>query len=661
MVKMLQGRVGRGLMAVALAMVAGLGVGLAAPQASDAQTSVASGWQQVSAGRFHSCAVSGAGTLTCWGSNTYGQANAPAGSYRQVDAGAFHTCAVSQAGAVSCWGSNTYGQTNAPAGSYQQVSAGDFHSCALSQAGAIICWGSNGYGQASAPAGSYSEVRAGNFYSCGAAGGAFTCWGSRTHARSVQGGPYPYRQWSAGSFHSCGVTGAGAVTCWGLNSSGQGNAPAGRYRQVSAGQFHTCAVSEAGAVVCWGSNVYGQGNAPAAPIVEEEPAADPPRPTIGERHSDGYFPISFGAATLGQLKASGTALTIELDPADSVTGPAGHGVFAFRPGPAAGGPASAGLDLAALAALRDEVDSYGDYDGDAHGGLAIPDLPVYVRYAPSASSALREAVLKVTLAPASGEQQAATRTISVVPPAAPAASVAGMLRGDADQAVDLAQLAELAVGLRLVPELSDGEAARTKVCLSAPAASPTDGCPAEVALDAGSRLQISGPATFAGTNGGKVLEGGLKLRCESASSLFGGAGAACIVVRDHDGSAATPSRAPRIRINDDATRNVSIDILLVAPAGAFFHAQLVNADGARPLYDDTTGSYYRLGSKYEGSHEVSVNCALVGETESVISGASAGPGETRVIERVQTRQCTTSEGGARTFTERTRYTATASD
>ena len=660
MAKMLQGRFGRGLMATALAAVAGLAFWLATPQPTDAQTSATSGYQQVSAGRFHSCAVSGASAISCWGSNTYGQTNAPAGNYRQVDAGAFHTCAVSETGAVSCWGSNTYGQTNAPAGSYQQVSAGDFHSCALSQAGAITCWGSNGYGQASAPAGSYSEVRAGNFYSCGVSqAGSFTCWGSRTYRPRLQGGPY--RQWSAGSFHSCGVTEAGAITCWGLNSSGQGNAPNGRYRQVSAGQFHTCAVSEAGAVACWGSNVYGQANAPAAPIVEEEPSADPPRPTIGERHSDGYFPLSFGEATLGQLKASGTVLTVELNPADSVTGPTGRSVVAFRPGPAGDGPASTGLDLAALATLRNEVGAYGDYDGEAHGGLAIPDLPVYVRYAPSASSTLREAVLKVTLVPASGEPQAATRTISVVPPAAPTINVAGMLRGDDDQTVDLAQLAELAIGLRLVPALSDGEAAQTKTCLSALAASPTDGCPAEVALDAGSRLQISGPATFDGTNGSKVLEGGLKLRCESAANLFGGTGAACIIIRDHDGSATTPSRPPRIRINDDATRNISIDIVIVAPADTSFYAQLMNADSARPLYNDQTGSYYQLASKYTGSHSISVNCTLASETERIISGATAGPGETQVIEETRTQQCTTSAGDTKTFTQRTRHIATVSD
>ena len=496
------------------------------------------------------------------------------------------------------------------------MSAGGWHACALSTTGAISCWGSNGAGQLNVPSGSYQQV-------------------------------------SAGEFHTCAVTTAGAVSCWGSSAYGRTNAPSGSYQQVSAGRFHSCGLTAAGAATCWGHNSSGQLNAPSLT------ASALPPPTIGARHRDGYFPLSFGDATLGQLKASGTALTVEVTPADSVTGPAAHGAFAFQPGPAGGGPAATGLGLGALAALRDEIDAHGDYDATAHGGLTLPNLPVYVRYAQSASSTLRQAVLKVTLAPAAGEPQATSRTVSVAPPAAPAASVAGMLRGDADQIVDLAQTAELAIGLRLVPALSDGEAALTSVCLSALNAAPTGACPLEVGLGAGSRLQISGPASFEGTNGAKLLDIGLNLNCERTPTRLGGTGIACFIVHDHDGDGATPDRALSIRIDDDADRDISIAAQIVAPSGASFYAQLMNADAARPLYHDATGSYYPLLSKYAGRYAVTVNCTLIGEAESAIS--APGPGGTRMIERIRTRQCTTAGGGTKMLVERTRHEVVAAD
>ena len=42
-----------------------------------------------------------------------------------------------------CWGNNTIGQTDPPAGTYSAVSAGGNHSCALTtagEAGEIVCW-----------------------------------------------------------------------------------------------------------------------------------------------------------------------------------------------------------------------------------------------------------------------------------------------------------------------------------------------------------------------------------------------------------------------------------------------------------------------------------------------------------------------------------------
>ena len=77
---------------------------------------IATGW-------FHSCAVTSTGGVKCWGRNPDGQLgdgtntdrNAPvdvsglASGVTAVSAGSHHTCALTTAGGVKCWGSNDAG------------------------------------------------------------------------------------------------------------------------------------------------------------------------------------------------------------------------------------------------------------------------------------------------------------------------------------------------------------------------------------------------------------------------------------------------------------------------------------------------------------------------------------------------------------------------
>jgi len=230
-----------------------------------------------------------------------------------------HTCGVTTAGAIYCWGSNSRGQigdnsgidqhapalVQAPAGVlFQAVSAGGQHTCAVTTTGDAYCWGRNEFGRlgdgtgtdrrtpvlVAAPAGvTFTSVSAGAAHSCGLAapGGVAYCWGGNSFGQlgdnSGTDQPSPvlvqapagvtFTAVTTGFFHSCGLATSGAVYCWGDNGSGelgdntsvakptpvQANAPAGvTFATLDAGYYHTCAVTPTGAAYCWGANGSGQ-------------------------------------------------------------------------------------------------------------------------------------------------------------------------------------------------------------------------------------------------------------------------------------------------------------------------------------------------------------------------------------------------------------------
>jgi alpha-tubulin suppressor-like RCC1 family protein len=134
-----------------------------------------SGYQTgVSGGQ--TCALRMNGTIACWGSNDYGQlGNGQTSTTPSPDpvdvtgitgavelaSGRYHACARHGAGLVSCWGRNDFGQigdnnagTDHPmpfmvplARAAVHIAAAGYHTCALLDDDSLVCWGANYAGQ----------------------------------------------------------------------------------------------------------------------------------------------------------------------------------------------------------------------------------------------------------------------------------------------------------------------------------------------------------------------------------------------------------------------------------------------------------------------------------------------------------------------------------
>ena len=238
-------------------------------------------FKAVAAGGLHSCGLRTDNTITCWGHNIYGQADAPSGSFKAVTAGGGHSCGLRTDDTIVCWGYNEDGQTDAPSGAFKAVSAGELHSCGLRTDDTITCWGDNTRwatppptptGHTEAPEGSFHAVSVGTSHSCGLrTDDTITCWppdGGLWEVVTLGSGHTDvpsgsFKAVTTGGYHSCGLRTDNTIVCWGYNNGGQTDAPSGTFKAVSAGEFHSCGLRSDNSVACWGYSGEGETDAPS--------------------------------------------------------------------------------------------------------------------------------------------------------------------------------------------------------------------------------------------------------------------------------------------------------------------------------------------------------------------------------------------------------------
>ena len=123
-------------------------------EGSNAYGQQALGWN-VAVGGWHTCRLNDDGSAQCVGRNDSGQSSVPNSKFLSLDAGREHTCGVTTANRLLCWGKDSLGQSTPAGGSdYLSVHSNGFanFSCALTLERKVRCWGSNRHRQLSVPA-----------------------------------------------------------------------------------------------------------------------------------------------------------------------------------------------------------------------------------------------------------------------------------------------------------------------------------------------------------------------------------------------------------------------------------------------------------------------------------------------------------------------------
>jgi alpha-tubulin suppressor-like RCC1 family protein len=216
-----------------------------------AAIAVSHGWEERALGS-HSCAITAAGAVKCWGSNESGQlgigmvsaarlgpqdeVSGLGGQAIAIAAGWRHSCALLLGGGVKCWGANEKGQLGdgtqterlvatdvvGLSNGVVEITAGALHTCALTSLGTVKCWGENLPGSNASAGTSSQPVDVPGLSGIASA----SAGGTARRACGISGGSVVFCEKSTigyfvGGGHACAVTAAGGAQCWGNNEHGQ--------------------------------------------------------------------------------------------------------------------------------------------------------------------------------------------------------------------------------------------------------------------------------------------------------------------------------------------------------------------------------------------------------------------------------------------------------
>ena len=271
---------------------------------------------KIATGASHSCAIDTAGLVWCWGRDDLGQlgdgmggspglvsvtpvnARLSTGTAVAIDLGNDHSCALTSAQVVECWGRNDDGE----AGRFLNAASGSTI-CTIAYAVTAWCVLAPTPVMMNSITGFWNQgivtIAAGAHRSCAiTSGGQLFCWGGAplgNGTRDVSPSPIPidggnpYRSVAIGSGHDCAIRTSGPAYCWGDNRFGQLGfeaqvhtpesllpvpvlTPPAAYASAGLGDLHSCAITDDKlSLYCWGEkqsfNWYMSGGSGYSPPV----------------------------------------------------------------------------------------------------------------------------------------------------------------------------------------------------------------------------------------------------------------------------------------------------------------------------------------------------------------------------------------------------------